>query len=91
MLFPPKDIFVIGDGKDPLIVNVVPAAAVVGDKELTKESWLLGAGVGAGVGPGVGVIGAEYVNEVNVTASPGPSKEPATGLCENTYPPEKPE
>jgi hypothetical protein len=58
MLFPPKDIFVIGDGKDPLIVNVVPAAAVVGDKELTKESWLSGGG-GAGVGPGVGVIGAE--------------------------------
>jgi hypothetical protein len=35
MLFPPKDIFVIGEGNDPLIVRVVPAAAVVGDKEVT--------------------------------------------------------
>jgi hypothetical protein len=38
MLVPPKDIFVIGDGNEPNIVRVVPAEAVVGDKELTEES-----------------------------------------------------
>jgi hypothetical protein len=38
MLVPPKDMFVIGDGNEPKIVSVVPAAAVVGDKELTEES-----------------------------------------------------